>query len=763
MIYDSFPTAPGAALPGTTLPPSFYEVPMSSPLSDRLQASASGLRPAVTGLDALFRPRSVAVIGASRERGTIGAEIFHNLLEHGFRGPVYPVNPKADVVQSVRAYPSIADVPGPVDLAVIVVPSAAAVEILEACGKAGVKAAAVISAGFKETGDAGRERERALVECGRRYGMRILGPNCLGVLNTEDGVRLDATFAPAYPPAGRIAFSSQSGALGLAILEYAAELNLGISQFVSVGNKADVSGNDLLEFWENDPGTDLILLYLESFGNPRRFTQIARRVGRRKPIVAVKSGRTSAGVRAAASHTGSLAGSDAAVDALFTQSGVIRTDTIEELFDVAMLLAHQPVPRGSRVAIVTNAGGPGIMASDACESHGLEVPALTDATVAAIRDFLPREASIRNPVDMLASAAPASFERVIPLVAADPNVDALLVIYVPPIVTRPLDVAQAIVRGTSTAAIAAARRSEPTKPVLSCFLGKHGMTESLQSLHEGKIPSYAFPESAAIALSRAARYGRWKSEPEGNLVRFEDVDAARARRAIARAKARPGDQPNVWLDPEETREVLMAYGLPLPQSRVVHTANEAVAIAADYGYPVVLKLVSSAITHKSDVGGVALDLRSEAEVREAFEGIRSRMEARGWTRLMEGVLVQPMIQEGTEAIVGMVHDSSFGPLVMFGLGGVQVELLKDVAFRVQPLSDHDARDLVRGVRGFPLLAGYRGSQPCDVPALEELLLRVSQLAGEHEDIAEMDLNPVKVLSPRRGCLVVDARIAVRRD
>ena len=726
-------------------------------------AAAPGLRHAVTSLDALFRPRSVAVIGASRERGTIGAEIFHNLLDHGFRGPVYPVNPKADVVQSVRAYPSITEVPGPVDLAVIVVPAAASGEILEACGKAGVKAAIVISAGFKETGDAGRDRERALVECARRYGMRLLGPNCLGVLNTEPGVQLDATFAPTYPPAGRIAFSSQSGALGLAILEYAAELNLGISQFVSVGNKADVSGNDLLEFWENDPGTDLVLLYLESFGNPRRFTQIARRVGRRKPIVAVKSGRTTAGVRAAASHTGSLAGSDAAVDALFTQSGVIRTDTIEELFDVAMLLAHQPVPRGRNVAIVTNAGGPGIMASDACESHGLAVPPLDEATVAALREFLPREASTRNPVDMIASAAPASFEHAIPLVAADPNVDAVLVIYVPPIVTRPLDVAQAIVRGASTAAIDAARKGAPAKPVLTCFLGKHGMTESLQSLHEGKIPSYAFPESAAIALSSAARYGRWKSEPEGTAVRFDDVDVARARRAIARAKARPGDGPNVWLDPEETREVLVAYGLPLPQSRIVHSANDAVAAATEFGFPVVLKLVSSTITHKSDVGGVVLDLRSEAEVREAYEGIRNRMVMRGWAKQMEGVLVQPMVQEGTEAIVGMVHDPSFGPLVMFGLGGVQVELLKDVAFRIQPLSDHDARDLVRGVRGFPLLSGYRGSPPRDVPALEELLLRVSQLSGDHEDVAEMDLNPVKVLEPRRGCTIVDARIAVRRD
>jgi acetyl coenzyme A synthetase (ADP forming)-like protein len=725
-------------------------------------ASATTRAGGVHGLAPLLRPRSVAVIGASRERGTIGAEIFHNLLANGFQGAVYPVNPKAEVVQSVRAYRTIADVPGPVDLAVIVVPARFAVDVLESCGIAGVRSAVVISAGFKETGPEGAEREAALVACARRHGMRLVGPNCLGVLNTEPDVRLDATFAPVYPPPGRVAFSSQSGALGLAILEYASELNLGISHFVSVGNKADVSGNDLIEFWEQDPGTDLVLLYLESFGNPRRFTQIARRVGRVKPIVAVKSGRTQAGVRAAASHTGSLAGSDAAVDALCLQSGVIRTDTIEELFDVAILLAHQPIPRGPRVAVVTNAGGPGIMATDACESHGLELPALAEETLAALREFLPREASTKNPVDMIASAAVESFEKAVRLVANDPNVDALLVIYVPPIVTRPLDVAQAIVRGVAGAAADATARGESAKPVLTCFLGSHGVPEGLRSLHEGQIPSYAFPEAAAIALARAVRYGRWRSEPEGVVRRFADVDAAVARAAIATvvSRAKPGE--TVWLEPSEVQTVLAAYGLPTPPSEVARTAAEALRAASRIGYPVVLKLVSATITHKSDVGGVVLDLRGDADVRDAFETIAARLDERGLGDRMEGVLVQPMLKDGLEAIVGVTHDPSFGPLLMFGLGGVNVELLKDVAFRIQPLTDRDARELVRAVRGFPLLGGWRGSPPGDVDALEELLLRVSQLAGEHSEIVEMDLNPLKVLEPGRGCLVVDARIGVRR-
>jgi len=744
------------------MPPADRTLTPAAPAAAHTSAAAS-TADGPHGIEAVFRPRSIAVIGASRERGSVGAEIFYNLLTHGFQGPVYPVNPKSPVVQSVAAYPTIEDTPGPVDLAMIVVPAAHVAPVLEACGRKGVRAAVVISAGFKEIGAEGVVRERELLEIARRYGMRLVGPNCLGVLNTEPEVRMDATFVPPYPPSGGVAFSSQSGALGLAILEYAAKLNIGISQFISVGNKADVSGNDLLEFWERDPGTSIVLLYLESFGNPGRFLEIARRVGRRKPIVAVKSGRTGAGMRAASSHTGSLAGADSAVSALCTQAGVIRTDTMEELFDVAMLLANQPVPRGRRVGIVTNAGGPGIMASDACESRGLEVVTLADETVAALKAFLPAEASTRNPVDMIASANAESFEKAVRLVANDPNVDALMVLYVPPIVTGPLEVARAIVRANEAAKADARARGEEPKPVVSCFLSIHGVVESLQSLQAGHIPSYAFPEPAAIALARAVQYGRWRGAPQGVTPRFDDVDAARVSAvidaALAREAAAAAGRP-VWLSPEEVRTVLGAYGVRTPDSPLARDAEEAARAAAKLGYPLAVKLASPTITHKSDVGGVVLGVRDEDELREAIRGIEERLRAIGRLGEMAGVTLQAMLTEGIETIVGMTRDPSFGPLLMFGLGGVQVELMQDVVFRVHPLTDQDADAMVRGIRGARLFDGFRGAPPGDVPALEETLLRVSQLAGDHARITELDLNPIKVLPPGRGCVAIDARIGV---
>ncbi len=725
--------------------------------------STAGAADGPRGLDAVFRPRSIAVIGASRDLNAIGGQIFHNLLEHGFTGPVYPVNPKSPVVQSVHAYAAIEDLPDPVDLALVVVPAAYVLDTLEACGKKGMRAAVIISAGFKETGSDGAARERAAVEIARRYGMRLVGPNCLGVLNTEAGFSMDATFAPPYPPAGSVAFSSQSGALGLAILEYAASLNIGISHFISVGNKADVSGNDLLEYWEKDPGTRIVLLYLESFGNPRRFLEIARRVGRRKPIVAVKSGRTRAGIRAASSHTGSLAGADTAVSAMCAQAGVIRTDTLEELFDVAMLLANQPVPRGNRVAILTNAGGPGIMASDALETRGLEVVTLADATVQALHRFLPPEASTRNPVDMIASATPANYEQAVQILLDDPNVDALLIVYVQPTPTGTIEVARACVRANEAAKAKRRAAGEKLKPVISCFMGAHGVPEGLRSLAEGHIPSYVFPESAAIALAHTVRYGQWLDAPEGQVPVFADIDrdAAAAIVSAATRRAAEGANGTVWLGAGEVRELLSAYGVRMPGSEVAVTAEEAVAAARRVGYPVVVKLVSDTITHKSDVGGVVLDLKDDEGVRTAFATIQKNLHDRGQLAEMAGVLVQSMVHSGVEVIVGVTRDPSFGPLVMFGLGGVQVELLKDVTFRVTPLTDLDAKQMLEGVRGAKLLDGYRGAPAGDKSALQEVLLRLSQLAGDHPAIQEMDLNPLRVMEPGRGCIALDARIGVR--
>jgi acetate---CoA ligase (ADP-forming) len=704
-------------------------------------------------LDPLLRPRSVAVIGASRSRESLGGAILHNLLEAGFQGPVYPVNPNTTHVQSVPAYPDLQSVPGPVDLAVVVIPAAHVLEAVEACGQKGVRGLVVISAGFKEIGPEGAERERELVEVVRRHGMRLVGPNCLGLLNTDPAVSLNATFAPVGALPGRVAFSSQSGALGLAILDYARRLALGISQFVSVGNKADVSGNDLIEFWERDKGTDLILLYLESFGNPTKFTQIARRVARKKPIVAVKSGRSKSGARAASSHTGSLAGSDVAVDALFRQSGVIRTDTIEELFDTALLLAYQPVPAGGRVAILTNAGGPAIMAADACESAGLALPSLEPKTMKALRGFLAPEASVKNPVDMIASATAPSYEQALRLLVADKNVDSVIVIFVPPLETGAPEVARAILVGAAGS----------KKPILSCFMGSHGLPESLRSLNEGHIPSYAFPEAAARTLARVVNYGAWRSAPAGKVPELAGVDPDRAQAAIEEALS--GDGPGAsekWLDSDSLAKIVRAYGIRTPAARPASNRGEAAVVAKSLGFPVVMKVRSPDAVHKTDVGGVKLGLRSEEEAARAFDEIRIALHRTKPSAQFEGVTLERMVTGGIEAIVGMTRDPLFGPVILFGLGGVAVELLRDVSVRVAPLTDRDADEMIRSIRGYPLLEGYRGSQPSNIASLLDLLHRVSHLATAHPEILELDLNPVLVFPGAANCIALDVRIKVGR-
>jgi acetyl coenzyme A synthetase (ADP forming)-like protein len=692
-------------------------------------------------LDAILRPRSVAVLGASRTRGTLAAEVFHNLLRGGLQGAVYPVNPRAAVVQSVRAYATIDDVPEVVDLAVIVLPAAQVAEAVEACGRRGVRGVLVISAGFAEVGEAGAARQAAVTESLRRWGMRMVGPNCLGVMNTDPAVRLDATFAPGVPSRGPLAISSQSGALGLAILEQAEELGVGVSMFVSVGNKADVDGSDLVEYFATDPASRVILLYLENLGDPARFLDVTRRAARERPVIAVKSGRTEAGARAASSHTGALAGADVAVDALLRQAGVIRTDTIDELFDVAMLLAHQPVPQGRRVAILTNAGGPGIMATDACESRGLEVVALHPDTEAALRAFLPPEASVRNPVDMIASASAESYGRALRLLQADPHVDALLVLFVPPVVTHAADVAEAI-RG-------AARAGE--KPIATCFMGRHGVPEALRTLREGHFPSYAFPEGAARALAHAARYGAWRRRPEGAVPALDGVDRETARRLV-------DDAPAGWLSPAAVRALLTCYGIPtLPQADA-DTPDDAAEAAAHLGFPVALKLRSARITHKSDVGGVALNLRDREGVRAAFATMAAGLAAQGLGDAMDGVTLQGMAPKGVETFVGLTRSPAHGALVAFGAGGVHVEVWRDVTFGVAPLRDVDAREMVDRIRARALLEGFRGGPVADKAAIADVLLRVSAMGMDLPRVAELDINPLNATPG--GVVAVDARVRV---
>ena len=689
-------------------------------------------------------PSSMAVVGASTRPGTVGHETLRNVLEAGFTGPTYAVNVHADSVLSVPAFRAIGDVPGPVELAVIAVPAAAVVETAGQCAEKGVRALVVLSAGFAESGPAGAARQRELVDICRNSGMRLVGPNCLGVLNTDPSVRLNATFAPSFPPGGQVGFLSQSGALGLAVVDHAQALGLGLSSFVSNGNKADISGNDLLQYWEQDPATQLIVLYLESFGNPRKFARLARRVGTQKPILAVKSGRSKAGARATGSHTGALlSASDVTVDALFRQAGVIRADTLSELFDVAKLLDAQPVPRGGRVGIVTNAGGLGIMCADACEASGLEVPHLSDALQAELAGFLPPTASTSNPVDMIATASAEDYRPAIETIAASGAVDAIVAIFIPPLVTRAEDVADAICEAAATV--------DRTVPVLSVF-ASHAPAPA--RLAEARVPTYTYPEDAARALAKAAEHGRWLARDRGTVPSFDGLGRDEAAATLARALVRGAG----WLEPGEVATLLSCYGLATPESTLADTPEAAGEAAQRLRGPVAIKAVAPTLVHKTDAGGVALGLAGHEAVAAAARDMRESAAAAG--HAVDSYVVQRMAPAGVEMLVGVVHDPLFGPVIACGGGGVAAELIGDVAVRLSPVTDRDAHDMVRSLRTYPLLSGYRGATPVDVDALEDVVLRLATMVDEHAEIAEADMNPVIVSAD--GALVVDARVRVEQ-
>ena len=722
---------------------------------------------AAAAVRALLHPAAVAVIGASRRRGTVGGELFHNLLSSGFMGPVYPVNPAADVVQSVAAYRSVLDIPGPVDLAVIVLPAEATLEAVRACATKGVKSVIVVSPGFAETGPEGLQRQRDLVAVCRGAGMRLVGPNCMGVINLEPEIRLNATFSPTLPIEGRVGFLSQSGALGLAIIEHANRLGLGLASFISIGNKADLSGNDFLQYWESDPACAVIALYLESVGNPRKFSRIARRVGRTKPIIAVKSGRSAAGARATSSHTGALIGaSDVTVDALFHQAGVVRTDTLGEFFDVASLLANQPLPGGRSVAILTNGGGPGILAADACEADGLSVPPLPEEVRRALSAFLPEPAALGNPVDTI-DASPESFRRAIGILAAWEGIDAIVVLFVPPLGARTEDVAAAIHRAVTEL---------PRQiPVMAVFMSAEGGPAALRS-PSMRVPAYSYPEDAVRALAHAAGYAEWRNAPPGNLPQFDDLRQDEAAGVLAAAlaeigpdaraaggtlagsslEAAPTDERSRWLRPDEVARMLECYGIPTADWRLVDTPEAAGRAAAEIGGSVALKAVAPGVVHKKEVRAVALSLQGRAAVRKAATAMARDLEAAGHP--VERFFVQRMVPDGLEMLVGVVHDRLFGPVIACGAGGSEVELLKDVAVRITPLTDRDAGEMVRSLAMYPLLEGYHNAPPSDIAALEDTLLRVSAMVEDHPEIVEMDCNPVTVLA--HGAVVVDARVRI---
>jgi acetate---CoA ligase (ADP-forming) len=685
-------------------------------------AVAASVRP-------FFAPAGVAVIGASKRRGSIGGELFRNIIGADFAGAAYPVNRVGEAVAGVRAYRTIEEIPDRVDLAVICVPGERVLESAEEALRNGVPALCVISAGFAEVGSEGAERQEQLLGLVRAHGARLVGPNCLGIAVPALG--LNATFAPRALPPGRIAFSSQSGALGLALLEKASDSGLGFSAFVSIGNKADVSSNDLLEWWEEDENTDVVLLYLESFGNPRKFARIAGRLARRKPVVALKSGTSRAGARAATSHTAALAGSDAAVEALFRGAGVLRARNLEELVDIATLLSSQPLPNGRRVAVLTNAGGLGILCADACDAAGLELPELAPQTRQALGAVLPVEASVANPIDLLGSATGETYAQALPHLLRDPGIDAVITLFVPPVVAGADEVAAAVRE--------ALEREASEKPVLAVVVSADGTPESLREAGS-PVATFAYPESAARALGLAAGRAEWLRRPAGVVPTLDGIDAAATRRLVETTLAACDD---VWLDPAATRELLSAYGVPLVPEQVVADADEAVSAARSLGMPVVLK-TAAAGAHKTESGGVALNLGTEDEIRDAAE------------RIGGPLLVQPMISGGIELLAGIVQDPVFGPLVAFGPGGVLAELIGGADFRIAPLSDLDAAELVHGGKAGQLVHGFRGAAPADASALVTLVHRLSRLALDLPEVAELDLNPVIALPS--GCIAVDARI-----
>lgn len=692
-------------------------------------------------------PQSIAVIGASREHGTPGAELLHRLLESEFAGIVDPVNPKASAIQGVRAYPDVAAIPGATELAIIAVPAAQVVTVAEHCARKGVRAILVLSAGFAESTDAGRDRQRELLQVCRTTGMRMIGPNCLGVFNTDPEVRLTAVFAGDRPLPGPVGFASQSGGLGLAAVDQARALGLGMSSFVSLGNRADISSNDLLRYWVDDPRTAVIALYLESFGNPRSFSRIAREVGRVKPIVVVKSGRSAAGARASASHTGALLeGSDVTADALFRQAGVIRADTLEGLFATADLLAAQPLPEGRNVAIVTNIGGPAILFVDACAGRGLQVPVLSKQTQAQLRAMLPAEASTANPVDMIASATVEQYRRAVELLQRDTDVESVVVMFIPPMTTTAQDVADAIAAGV--AAVPLAER----KPVLAVFVGTDAGSANIVT--DGmRIPLYATPELAATALANVVQYAQWRRTPPGTRPRFNDIRRDEAAAIVARALGRGGG----WLDAPSVADLLACYRIPVAEQRVVSTPTDAAEAACELGGRVALKAIAAGLLHKTDAGGVQLGLTGAESVRSEAEAMTARLAAVGHP--IDGFIVQRLAEAGVEMLVGVVHDSHFGPVVACGGGGVLVELMKDVEVRLAPLNEEDAAEMVQQLKIAPLLGGYRGSPPRDVRALQDIILRVSELVEDVPQIAELDCNPVIVQTS--GATVVDARIRVQ--
>ena len=700
-------------------------------------------------LEFFFKPKSVAVIGASTDKEKLGYAVLENLVEGGYvdRGEVYPINLDADEILGHKAYPSVKDVPGEIDLAVVVIPYPYVPAVLEECGEKGVPGVVVISAGFREAGMEGLERELELIKIAEQYGIRLVGPNCLGIIDTF--TPLNASFSAGTPPRGPMAFMSQSGALGTAILDWAQAGRLGLSKFVSLGNKADVSEIDLLKAWTEDEDTKVILMYSEGLPNGEEFINTAREVTRDMPLVAIKSGVTESGSRAVSSHTGSLAGSEQAYQAAFRQAGVLRADDMAGLFDMALALGYQPLLQGDGIAIITNAGGPGILATDALEHRGMSLIDLDIETIQALEQYLPDAASAANPVDVLGDARADRYRFALQTVSSDPNVDGLLVVLTP----------QAMTEIEATARAIGELSEKIDKTILACFMGEAKVESGIDILREYEVPNYSFPERAAMAFRAMSDYREIRNRPRPEFEMF-DVNDDAVEKVLQKAK----DDDRYAIGDSEAWDILKAYGIRIPETQLAETQEDAERIAAEIGYPVVLKIASPDILHKTDVGGVKVGLESAEEVRDAFELMIYRAERYLPEAHIWGCQVQEMAPPGgLEVLIGMNRDPQFGPLITFGLGGIYVEALKDVTFRVAPFSRREAENMLHEIRSRALLEGVRGQPPVDKEAIVDILLRMGQLVQTFPEIAEFDINPLMVYPESQGAIAIDMRLVLSSE
>lgn len=696
-------------------------------------------------LKKLFDPKSIAVIGASRQEGKVGHSVLKNLLQYGYPGKIYPINPKAEEILGIRTYATIFAVEGEIDLAVVAIPSQFAPSIIKDCVNRKIDVVIIISAGFKEFGKQGSQLERELVETIKNSSIRVLGPNCLGIIDTASS--LNASFAAGMPSRGNIAFFSQSGALCTAVLDWALGEDVGFSKFISLGNKADIDEVDLLLALAEDRETKVILGYLEGIENGVRFMEVAKEVSQKKPVIITKSGRTQAGARAASSHTGTLTGLDTAYEAAFRRCGVIRAETVQTLFDYAIAFAHQPLPRGPNLAILTNAGGPGIIAADAAENSILQMASFRENTISKLRKELPANASIYNPVDVIGDAGADRYEKAMKTIVDDPGVDSLTVILTPQAMTEIKETAEVISKISSAVS---------DKPIVSSFMGQLEVKQGIKILRSGKIPNYSYPERTISALEAMVKYRKWKETPSGKTLSLE-VNKKKAEEIFTKAK----EKGKANLTTEETREVLLAYGFSLPKKIVTETSREAISAANSLGYPVVMKIISPDILHKSDVGGVKVGITEKSQVARNFEDLISNAKRFMPEALILGVAVEEMIGPGKEVILGSSTDPSFGPLLMFGLGGIYVEVLKDVSFRIAPLTFNEADAMIKEIRSYPILKGVRGEEPSDLIAVREALLKLSQLVTDFSEILEIDINPLMVLPAGKGAVVIDSRLTIK--